>query len=1215
MIAPKEPDCPMNPHIPASADISNEEPGQSGPITRSGTNPVSGKSVLRTFVVAASAAFLLSPYAGAATATFTSGTDLTASADYSPSTAPTATTDILFDTPYPTTSAILQTGAVGGATATALTAESLNVLNLNGITIGNNSSNATPSNANLTLGNGGGQNDGVSGAAAGDLIYIGGATSSLTIQGPNLKNGQSTGTGVLNMVLAQSGNFDVAGSGASLSISSIISGAFSIAKTGSGTLTLSGVDTFGGSGKTFTLTSGTLNINNAKALGAASTTFQISGGTTINNTSGLAVGAGNVLPLTVNGDFTFTGGGTGNSNDLNLGTGAVSLGTTAGTTRTITTAAANSTLTIGGAISNGTTATGLIKTGAGILTLSGASTYAGGLNIENGTVIANISNATTVSGAAGPSGDAITLGNSSGGSASLLANSNFTVSNLINLGAGAAGTLTVGDTSTATTPTLSGAIALNGDNLNLTSNGTGTMVISGPLTGGVAAGTATLTLNGSGPATLGGGVLNDGSNGAKLAISAAGSGSWNLNGATTATTASTYASGTSSITLPSVPAGLIVGDFIAGPGIQVGTTVTSITSGTTIGLSLPTNSISLANNSVAFSGFSGGVILSSGTLNINSVLSLGTGPFTISGGTLGSTVGLTVAENNSVALNADFNFDSIKTLNLGSGPVSLGASAAATRTITFNSDSSVGVLSINGLISNSNGGATATTLIKAGPGTLTVGDTSNTFSNLIVTGGTVGSGAGFTGITGINVPSNGTLTSPVSIGTPFGTGTISLNGGGIAYGFGAPGSNPTYAALQNPINLTGTGTVLAGGGSKREGVLTGLISGGGTLQLSLSQGTLGSQTSTSVTGLNNTYSGGTNLDAQTSGSTAVLIQFVAGATNALGGGVGGTGGVVTFTNSLNLASQVGSALALTANQSIAGLASSTANSNGLGLTFVTGFSSSTPVTLTINNVAGGTGDGSVYAGSIGGSPTQLTGFSGTSTGGNNINLIKAGTGTQTLSGSSTYTGSTTVSGGILIVSGSLSGTASVSVSSGAELSVTGSIAATTNPAAISGTLAGTGSLGGSVNLTGGVIAPGTLGSALTVGGTGISLDSASSFAFTLGNSGTTSDSLNSSATINLASGATLTLLDPDNQGGSFAAGNSIQLFTGSPNFDGTTFTNFDLPTLAAGLQWSETNLYTGASEGQLDVVSAVPEPGTWGLLLGGAGMLIGVQCMRRRGRE
>ncbi len=84
-----------------------------------------------------------------------------------------------------------------------------------------------------------------------------------------------------------------------------------------------------------------------------------------------------------NDNFTFLG-----TRGLNMGTGAVSLGSYPGTTRTVQVDA--NTLTIGGTISNGThphlPTTALTKTGAGTLALTGNSTYTGATTVTAGTL-------------------------------------------------------------------------------------------------------------------------------------------------------------------------------------------------------------------------------------------------------------------------------------------------------------------------------------------------------------------------------------------------------------------------------------------------------------------------------------------------------------------------------------------------------------------------------------------------------------------------------------------------------------------------------------------------------------------------------------------------------------------------------------------------------------------------------------------------------------
>ncbi len=139
--------------------------------------------------------------------------------------------------------------------------------------------------------------------------------------------------------------------------------------------------------RTITLAGGTFDYNSAGAVnipaGDAPMTF--SGGS-LDNTSGTAITTSTYNPsMAWNADWTFIGSNGANSN-LNLGTGTVSLGTAAGTTRTLTIQNAATSLTVGGAISNGTTTHSLAKAGSGTLLLGGVNTFSGGTTVQNGTL-------------------------------------------------------------------------------------------------------------------------------------------------------------------------------------------------------------------------------------------------------------------------------------------------------------------------------------------------------------------------------------------------------------------------------------------------------------------------------------------------------------------------------------------------------------------------------------------------------------------------------------------------------------------------------------------------------------------------------------------------------------------------------------------------------------------------------------------------------------
>ena len=153
-------------------------------------------------------------------------------------------------------------------------------------------------------------------------------------------------------------------------------GALTLVKSGTSALTLSGVNSFTGG---VTVNAGNVNItgtNSQFSTSLGTGTVTMSGGG-IDATTGALAGTGTTLfsltnnPLTINGDFT---GSSVAASNLYFGTGNVTLGTTPGISRTVSTVG---NFTLGGVISNGTTVNSLTKAGAGSLFLSGANTYTG----------------------------------------------------------------------------------------------------------------------------------------------------------------------------------------------------------------------------------------------------------------------------------------------------------------------------------------------------------------------------------------------------------------------------------------------------------------------------------------------------------------------------------------------------------------------------------------------------------------------------------------------------------------------------------------------------------------------------------------------------------------------------------------------------------------------------------------------------------------------
>jgi len=164
----------------------------------------------------------------------------------------------------------------------------------------------------------------------------------------------------------------------------------SIGQTGNRSLTISGnvnsielnaANTFSG-GLTYS-SGGTLRINNASALGTG--TFTISSGS-IDNTSGAAITLSTNNAQNWNNNITFTG-----SNDLNLGTGAVTMNNNRNVTVN------GGTLTVGGAIGESGGNRNLTKLGVGTLILNGANTYTGTTAVNEGSLIIN-GNSSTATG-------------------------------------------------------------------------------------------------------------------------------------------------------------------------------------------------------------------------------------------------------------------------------------------------------------------------------------------------------------------------------------------------------------------------------------------------------------------------------------------------------------------------------------------------------------------------------------------------------------------------------------------------------------------------------------------------------------------------------------------------------------------------------------------------------------------------------------------------
>jgi len=268
---------------------------------------------------------------------------------------------------------------------------------------------------------------------------------------------------------------------------------------------------------------GTLQLNAGDVIGftAGKEVLTINGGTVSNITAAARVTLQNAVTMT---GGTLTGTGTGDAN------GAFSLDQAGGTTINATSDASGTPATISAAtlglqsgnvtfnvtpgvahpasdlnvtgkiIPYNGSAFGLLKTGNGIMTLSGANTYTGASTISAGTVVVAANVPSGAAGALGNATSAIVLGDAStnvnNSSPSLLTGGAVTVARPVTVAAqSTTGAYTIGGSS-ANVSTFSGAVTLN-EPLTLSQANGGVLNITGGITDNTA-GAHTMKLQGPG---------------------------------------------------------------------------------------------------------------------------------------------------------------------------------------------------------------------------------------------------------------------------------------------------------------------------------------------------------------------------------------------------------------------------------------------------------------------------------------------------------------------------------------------------------------------------------------------------------------------------------------------------------------------------------------------------------------------------------------------
>jgi autotransporter-associated beta strand protein len=900
--------------------------------------------------------------------------------------------------------------------------------------------------------------------AAGTLLLTGNGTlgtstisisgGTLDMGGKSLTNtfGSLTGGTLANGTLTNNGsNYDLQ----SGTVSAVLAGTNGVNKTTSGTVTLTGNNTFTG---TTTLSAGTLQVGHANALG----------------TSGNITFSGGTMQFTSNGSGADYGSRIKNSaSTMVLDTNGQSV-------------------TFSGAIDSSNIA-GLTKNGTGTLTLSGANSYTGGTTINAGTV--------TLSGASGALGSGTVA---VGSSAALeLGNSGTpTVSNNIS-GSGTIRQTGAGTTTLAGTNTNSGAVEATA----------GTLLFSGA--GALSASTS--SLNASNSATLSfadGTTLNSTITG-NINLSGSSFLEFDINGASsdflsTTGTALLTGSGKIQLNLSNAPTSGTTYDLLyAGGGLTsnwtldtssfvAGAFTWSLSTNVTNTLQLvatasQTNTYwtgstsgdwsALANWAGGANGTGNGTVPTTG-FNVFFDSATPTGNLTTTLGGANYTISTLAISKPEVAIN-------------GSNTLNVTTSALTAITI-----SATGNTTINANLTGAAG------LTKSGTGTLTLGGSNTYTGGTSITGGTViaGSSTAFgnsTGAVTLNPGTGNTITlqsgaASLSISNNFtlssGTAAWDTNSNdttlsGAISGSGAltkNGLGNLTLAGQNTYTAATTinaGTLTLSGGLNNSSVTvnggelnqtsTGTIAGtGATFTLAIGNATLAG---------NNAYIGATTISAGTlqigAGSTTGSLSTSSAITN---------NGTLAFnrTNTITQGTDFASVISGTGNLIQAG-------SGNLVLSGNNTYTGSTTISAgTLEIASAGRLGGGNYSQNITNNGVFL--YSGTNnqtlsgiisgTGALTHNTTGGNTTTLTLTGNNTYTGATTVSAGILNIqhANALGGSANgTTVASGAVLQLQGGITIASEALTLNGS--GVGNGGALVNSSGNNEWAGniTIGSALT----------------------------------------------------------------------------------------------------------------------------------------
>ncbi len=717
--------------------------------------------------------------------------------------------------------------------------------------------------------------------------------------------------------------------------------------------------------------------------------------------------------------------------------------------------------------------------GANSLTLAGAWSLSGNIEVDNGSVAFNPLAALTVGNTIVGTGSVIQTGT---GTLSLTGTNSYSGGTAIN-----AGTLLI--SSDANLGNSAGGLALNGGILQTTASLTSSRSITLGGTGGVLSPNAGTTLTLNGP--IGGSSL--------LGLTMIGAGTLTLGGKNTYEGGTVVSAGTLSIssdknlgnesgTLTLSGATLqSTASLMSFRGINLGSgAIISPDAGTTLTLNGPVggSGLNMAGSGTLVLGgtntYTGNTTINSGTLSISSDGNLGNaGNFLLlSGGTLQSTASMASARSITLG-GGTFAPDARTTLTLngsigGTGGLTMAGQGtlvlAGANTYWGGTTVNSGTLSIS---------STSNLSDEVGGVTLNAGTLQTTASLATARPVTLGSGGGwFTPDAGTSLTLTGSIGGTGGL-TMAGAGTLALTGANTYLGGTTLSSGTLSVSSDDNLGAAGTGLTFFGGALQT----TGSFATNRSISLEVEGGTFMPAAGTKLT-LWHAITGAGDLPFPGSGGLTMA-----------GSGILELTGVNTFTNTTTIASGT---LALSGASSLA--QSSGVNLMGAGATFDISGSSNNQTIQGLSGVTGATVN-------LGGRNLTIDGaasttFSGTI--GGDGSLIKQGTGTLTLAGVNTYGGATNIAGGTLSIASdaSLGGPLSYLQFNGGTLQTTASLASTRSivlgnaggffNAGLGTTLTLNGTIGGSGDLT--TTGPGTVAVAGTTAYTGASTINAGTLA-------------------------------------------------------------------------------------------------------------------------